>query len=55
MGNAAAPKITTRSFVFQHADSGNCTHLELLGIMIAYWREAEAEGEVRAPEPDPIQ
>ena len=24
MGNAAAPKITTRSFVFQHADSGNC-------------------------------
>jgi len=24
MGNAAAPKITTRSFVFQHADSGKC-------------------------------
>ena len=24
MGNAAAPKNTTRSFVFQHADSGNC-------------------------------
>ena len=24
MDNAAAPKITTRSFVFQHADSGNC-------------------------------
>ena len=30
-------------------------HLELLELLFAYWREAEVEGEVRAPSPDPIQ
>jgi len=24
-------------------------------LLFAHWREAEVEGEVRAPEPDPIQ
>ena len=35
--------------------SFSATHLDLLGLLFAYWREAEVEGEVRAPSPDPIQ
>ena len=31
----------------------SATHLELLSLMIAYWREAEVEA--GAPEPDPLQ
>ncbi len=31
----------------------SATHLELLELLIAYWRELEVEGEPRAPEPDP--
>jgi hypothetical protein len=27
-------------------------HLELLSLLIAYWREAEVAGEIKAPEPD---
>jgi hypothetical protein len=40
---------------WQPLASFSATHLELLGSMIAYWREAEVEGEIRAPLPDPIQ
>jgi hypothetical protein len=35
--------------------SFSATHLDLLELLFAYWREAEVEGEVRAPSPDPIQ
>jgi hypothetical protein len=35
--------------------SFSARHLELLELLFAYWREAEVEGEVRAPSPDPIQ
>ena len=35
--------------------SFSARHLELLELLFAYWREAEIEGEVRAPSPDPIQ
>src|SRR5262249_125921 len=35
--------------------SFSARHLELLELLFAYWREAEVEGEVRAPSPGPIQ
>ena len=35
--------------------SFSAAHLELLGLMLAYWREAEVEGAIRPPSPDPIQ
>src|SRR6516164_8051191 len=35
--------------------SFSARHLELLELLFAYWREAEVEGEVRAPSPDPTQ
>jgi hypothetical protein len=35
--------------------SFSARHLDLLELVFAYWREAEVEGEVRAPSPDPIQ
>jgi hypothetical protein len=35
--------------------SFSATHLDLLELLFAYWREAEVEGEVRARSPDPIQ
>jgi hypothetical protein len=35
--------------------SFSASHLELLELMLAYWREAEVEGAIRAALPDPIQ
>ena len=35
--------------------SFSAAHLELLGLMLAYWREAEVEGAIRPALPDPIQ
>jgi hypothetical protein len=35
--------------------SFSAAHLELLELMLAYWREAEVEGAIRAALPDLIQ
>jgi alkylation response protein AidB-like acyl-CoA dehydrogenase len=34
--------------------SFSAAHLKLLELMLAYWREAEVEGEIRPPSPDTI-
>jgi hypothetical protein len=34
--------------------SFSATHLEMLELLFAYWRELEVEGEVRADLPDPV-
>jgi hypothetical protein len=38
----------------QPLSSFSAAHLELLELMLAYWREAEVAGEIRPPSPDTI-